>query len=221
MAKPINNYCLVKVDSFHKDWIALKNGKIIFQDTTYRPLENITQYGELISLTSQLTGIETLYYTEELHKVYPKILSETKTDSILIDLEVGDKVYFQWNAIDTEKMIDGYYLIPYHLIYCGIRNNTIIMNASYVFMKPYFGSGVKDLGDGRKGIFKGDLLIGFATQIKNQGEVCHVGNNLKNEPNELSVGDIVQYQEHFDPILEVEGVKYMATQQFRILAKIN
>lgn len=158
-----------------------------------------------------------------------------------MEVKIGDMIYFNWAAfanpdnlieIDRKSKVQ-YWKIDYQNIFCSIRNGEIIMIGSYVFLEPDMESWedisiptyypIELTGGVKTPRPKSEWIVTKkepeARELK--GFVRHFGTPLKGESICLAYAEHMLFQKGSIIRVEVEGVKYFAMRQHRLLAVIE
>jgi hypothetical protein len=119
--RPITNHVIVQIDDRFNDSIDMGNGKKLYIETSFAPAEHVRIYGNVVS--TPLRGNSK--YSVENRYIVPEVLS-------------GDKIYFHYNTLlsQTNRLDDNLWFVPYHSIFCVVRNNKIKMIGGWTLVKP-------------------------------------------------------------------------------------
>lgn len=147
-------------------------------------------------------------------------------------IEVGDKIHFHYNAIDTNAKlaVDGknYYRIAYWDILCIERSTTLIPVAGWVLCDPIEGvrfdlGGIEAGSISTSGIISEIMFGGREVHDTKRAIVRYTDKPLAGQPElDLQDGDVVYYSEaaDFDNNENfINGHKYFYIRQEDILAK--
>ena len=187
---PITNQVIIKVEKQVEDSVKL-GSKEIFLDGTFEPEKNARIYGTVIGIPENLSGIE-LYRNHRANaKKYisgeevrttlaeqPYLKGRYKyqcadyspeedvvyNDALPVEIQVGDKAYFHFNALkdsQLQKNEDGstVHFVRYDQVFCVVRtirkpyiagvvdvcHNEIIPIGGHVLIEPYFGDDIEEL----------------------------------------------------------------------------
>lgn len=103
------------------------SGVELYLDTRFEEQKNAPQAGTVMQIPEKLT------FTHE--KGRPSLNFDVD-----MELQVGDKVIFNYNAIPAAigsgRKINGGYLIPYDMIYVAIRGDQVICVGGSVIVEP-------------------------------------------------------------------------------------
>lgn len=194
--RPINNYVIVKIDDKFDDTIVIAKGKKLYIDTSYAPAEHVRIYGTVVS--TPIRGNSK--YSIENRYIVPEVLA-------------GDKIYFHYNTLlsESNRLDNTHWFVPYHSIFCVVRNKKIKMIGGWTLVKPI--------------ILREDKLNGIIVpeaykqkKASNFGILKHIGTPQTNQDVlPVSPGDYVYFSELdcFENI--IEGAKYYCMQQEELL----
>lgn len=142
-------------------------------------------------------------------------------------VEVGDLLYFHFNAITPDSRVDlkildkPYYLVCMEHIFAIVRNGQILMYGGRVLAEPIYDEDIQDLGGLKvkktaSGVIK-ELNVGHNLK---KARLTHIGNPLTDQPKtKVSPGDIIYYEQDADFENEIEGKKYFCMIQEDIQMK--
>jgi co-chaperonin GroES (HSP10) len=229
MRTPINKI-LVKLEKKSENVYTFANGTEIFfyngeeayRDGTYNPHNYTRIYGEVAVIPDRLTRDDRfLVYVDSELALYE--------DSIVPEVQVGDRIYFHYISVQDNNFIqidkEMYYSIPYSSVLCVVRDKKIIPIGGYVLSEPYYGEGVHvaNMPDGTTIRVKkiGSFELPVYDPLPNQAVVKHVGTPLKGFDSELSVGDIILIQDKRTHKNTIEGVEYYTTREIEIEAVLG
>lgn len=154
------------------------------------------------------------------------------------EIQVGDVVYFQWNAVfDKRNLIaqskdkkSFIFKVPVDIVYCCVREGKIIPIGGHVLIDPIMESWESiykptyfpfiDHKTGKQAVRPKKDWIQIRTapkQIDRQGIIKHIGTPLKGDRCALEVGMKVLYKPNLKNLLDVEGEKYFIMRQNQIL----
>lgn len=220
MIEPVIDCLLVKVAYQTKESYVSDNGLELFLDPDLKDTEIHSTAFEQIDyrqLCGTVIGLPKGYSSP--HYFYDRLVKE---------IEVGDKIYFHYTAIDKDSRVEYegeyYYLVPYEMVWCAIRGQEIIMIGSRVFCEELSPEGVEEIVVNGHKIKVLMSKSGIVTEMNvrydsNRARIVHIGKPLIGNP-ELNAkkGDIVYYSTDSDFVNIVEGKKYFCMLQEDILA---
>lgn len=191
----------------------LRHGKLVLEMP-----EEFAEWGEEKSTRATTTGIA-IALPDSMHN----------TASIHPDVEVGDRIYFHFNAINrgqTLIQIDERKLhrISYGQIFCAIKpDGRKVMIGSRVLCSPLSEEGLTTLHGG--GIQKSKSGIIINTDKKHSAKKAtlrHIGKNYTGRvPLNIKEGDTVLYEPHADFENTIEGETFFVMTQEDIICKLN
>jgi co-chaperonin GroES (HSP10) len=146
---------------------------------------------------------------------------------IMPEVNVGDKVYFHYNALREENAIpdqDGCWAIEYQDVFCSVRNGEIIMIGSRILATAIYDKDVVET-----------MIDGVPTKVKMssfgmitemhpkhspaKATLAHIGTPVAGDRAvDINVGDVFYYAPHSDFINLIEGKEYFVMYQEDILA---
>lgn len=172
-----------------------------------------------------------------------------KVPDIEMQVEIGDKIYFHFNSLESEnriKLKDGipFYKISYHNILCVVRNGKIIPVSGHTLVSPIYDEDVVDIGQGLRGkITKSGIVtetdmkyvdvvdedgVNRLIKTKNgtthrylEGIVAYAPSPLKGDEIDFNVGDKIIYKKHSDWRVFIEGQEFFCIPYWDIEAKID
>lgn len=198
----LRDFCLIKIDKKYQDEIKTKSGVKLYQDTTFRPEWHVTTEGEVVAIPERISD----QYFE--------------TKGIVPDVQVGDKIYFNYLVIgEANEVRVGetiYYKVDYPAIYAYKRDGVMNMISGWSFIEPYVENKEEKIGS---------IILPEYMQIethKDMGTIFKIGKPLKHEPDlNLKDGDVVLFRKIGAAEYEVEGKKVYAMKQDCIMAKVS
>ena len=153
-------------------------------------------------------------------------------DNFVSEVEVGDKVYFHYTAIDLDSRIEyedeRYYAVPLEMVWCKVKDGVLTMIGGRVFCEAmeYEYDDIEEIEVGGVKIkvrMSGSGLVtemNPKTQDINRARLIHIGTPLKNLPEvDVVPGDVIYYAKDADFENLIEGKKYFCMTQEDILAK--
>lgn len=251
-------YCLIKLDAIYKTGTGITglDGKeLVVGDTDYAKEKHANTSGVVIQLpvdlgkhplTSKRMGFPK-YGASRLpekdveqisHALYSRPTASWKfRNDIAPEVELNDKVYFQWQAVfDKRNLIaqapdkkSFIFKVAYDLIYCAVREGKIIPIGAHVLIDPVWESFDSILRptyypfngpDGKPAPRPKKEWIQVKTAPKNidrEGIIAHIGTPLKGDKTPLKAGMKVLYKPVMKNLLDVEGGKYFIMRQDQIL----
>lgn len=182
------DYVLISTPQKFNNQIEIAGGTVLWLDTSYKPEHHVSISGNVEAVPGLLSP------------------SHYAHGNSTMDLEVGDKIYFNYLTIHPDNLMvyEGkeYYGVGYWDIFCYIRNGEMRMTNSWVFVEPL----ETDVGVhyGKSSIIIPDAY----KKDKNYkvGKLRLIGKPLKGEPTlEAKEGDYVVYRKNSDFANEIEG----------------
>lgn len=153
--------------------------------------------------------------------------TQIATSSIYQDVEVGDKVYFHYNAVErgvSELKFDDRKLhrINFGHIFLAIKpSGEWVMIGSRVLCKPIKEQNQKKVGDLDAVVSDSGIVI--ERNVKHsavRAEIAHIGKNYKGRKQlDLKPGDIIYYEVDADFENQIEGETYFVMTQEDIICK--
>jgi co-chaperonin GroES (HSP10) len=207
--RPILDHVLVEVESEWKQEIQTKSGVI---GVTF---ENEVERGMGAVRTGKVIATPRGFSKHHL------------ISSIQERIEVGDTIYFHFNAIDAESRMEldvqqkPFYTIHYSSIFCFVRNGVITMVGSRVLAEPVFDDDVVVEG----GIRVKKTKTGIITEINvkhniKKARLVNIGNPLRGQKlPDVGPGEIIYYAKDADFENEIEGKLYFIMYQEDLLMK--
>ena len=188
---------LISTPQKYNNQIEIAGGQVIWIDTSFKPEHHVSISGYVEALPIMLSPN---------HYWHPKST---------MDLEEGDKVYFNYMTIHPDNLIwyndKEYYQVEYAQIFCYVRDGEMQMTNEWCFVEPL---------DMDKGSHYGnsDLIIPEAYRKEPNyqvGKLTHIGKPLKGEAAlECKPGDYVIYMKGANFATEVEGeIRYTIKQK--------
>lgn len=179
---------LVSTPRKYNNEIEIEGGKVLWLDTSYRPQHHVSISGNVEAVPGLLT---------------PSHYAHGKST---MDLQVGDKVYFNYLTIHPENLMwhndKEYYQVGYFDIFCYLRDGEMHMTNSWVFVEPMENEAGSHYGNS-------SIIIPEAYRKKPNykvGKLRHIGKALKGAPElEAKEGDYVIYRKNSDFANEIEG----------------
>jgi co-chaperonin GroES (HSP10) len=147
---------------------------------------------------------------------------------IIPEVQVGDKIYFHYNALREDSVIpdlEGIWVIEYDFVFCVVRDGKIIPIGGKVFASPLYDDGVQDI-EVNGTVTKGKISekTGLITEINSKhslkkARLAHIGTPLRGDvPVAIKVGDVFYYISNADFRNTIEGTEYFVMNQEDILA---
>jgi co-chaperonin GroES (HSP10) len=225
--KGIRDHIIFKIDSRFEESITSAGGLSLFLDSTYNPNENKRIYGEVIAAPSLLSKDRCLgEFTDGLpygnrDNVKPESFGYNEMEN---EVQVGDKLYFYYTATeDIMELEPGVFAMLYDQAICVVRGGAIIPVASHILVKPCYGEGVEDIGDGIMGKTNS---FGMVTEINCKpvpriGRVAYAGKPLKNRGENIKQGDLILFDKYCEFKNEIEGSEYYVMKHENVFAVIG
>jgi co-chaperonin GroES (HSP10) len=113
---------LVKIEKRFNDEVVTESGIRLYKDTTFKPEENSTIQGEVVSLPA-------------------KHDRKSYSDDFQFNVQLGDKLYFHYNVVlnwENCLEIDGQevWMVDYFDAIAVVRDGKIIPVGSYILLEP-------------------------------------------------------------------------------------
>lgn len=186
--KTTKDIVLISTPQKYNDRIEISGGTVLWLDTSFRPQHHVSISGIVEAVPGLLS---------------PSHYAHSKST---MDLQVGDKVYFNYLTIHPENLVwhndQEYYQVEYFNIFCYIRDAQMHMTNDWCFVEPL---------ESESGSYYGKTSIIIPEAYRNKpnykvGKLRHIGKPLKGEPElEATAGDYVIYRKNSDFANEVEG----------------
>lgn len=254
-------FILVKLDAVYKksNGILGVDGKeIILGDPDYNKEKNANTSGTVIQIpvalgkhpiSSERSGWPA-YGAIRLPEadinisdaIYSRAQNKIKfRNDIKADVQVGDKVYFQWQAVfDRRHLIaqapdksSFIFKVNYDLVYAVVRDGKIIPIGSNILIDPVFETWENTFkktyypyndrtGKPMVRPKKDWIQIKVAPKhVEREGVIKHIGSPLRGEKCVLKEGMKVLYKPKLQNLLDVEGNKYFIIRQNQIILYKN
>lgn len=148
---------------------------------------------------------------------------------IVPEAQVGDKIYFHYNALSEDSLIpgsDGLFTIPYDMVFCVVRNGEIIPLAGKILAEKAYDDDVVDLeiGGEIKKVKMSPSGIVIEVNCKHSEKfatLSHIGTPMiGQERPSVKVGDKIVYIKDGDFVNTIEGREYFVMNQTDILATL-
>ncbi len=226
------NIVLVKLEKKSENEYVFGNGHTIhlmveldaYKDGTYNPNNYTRIFGEVVAIPDRLgkggkDESEPVVWFNDA----PKYI-----DSIVEEVQVGDRIYFYYTQISDHNILEWegglYYKVPYTQIICAIRNGEMIMIGGHILLKPYYGEGIIEENIAGHRVFGKMTSFGVFMPVakpeERKGTVAHVGTPLIGDDANLSVGDLCYFPVNYDVKTTIEGVEYYTMRQHEILCTL-
>lgn len=210
------NHVLVEVSCLRHEKISFESSEIIV-DPTFAPEQHAQTNGIVKAIP------ESLYFNN-------KDVMQSVEFLVDIDVKVGDHVFFHYlqinNAIGKKQVIykDGkfYIFIRHDSLFCGIRDNEIIMFNGWMLLKPIEKASEKIDN------FNPILPKNRQTFEPLMGEIAHLGKPVKeyyygkheaDSGINVEKGQIVAFLPHSDIPLEYDMHQSLKDKFFRVQRK--
>lgn len=192
----------VQIEKTHNDTVKV-GGVEFYQDTSFRPEWHTVVCGIVASIPR-------------------RIGDQFENQGIVPDVQVGDKLYFDWSVVHektnrVEYEGQDYWKVDYFQAICAIRNGEICPVGGRVIVTPL----VEDKGD----VWKGTSILlpeySKSQTSKEMGTLVAKGQSkLTEEPLLAEVGDTVIFPDWAINTHNIEGKDYYIIEQEHILGKI-
>lgn len=213
------NHVLLEVDFLRHKKIAFQSGTEIIIDPEFSKEKHANNTGIVVQVP------ESLYYNNNGTDVMQSM--EFNTD---IEVKIGDKVFFHYlqiNAIIAERKHferDGkfYAFIRHDSLFCGIRNDEIIMFNGWMLLEPI------DLAVDEKSAVVTTLPKDRQKKDPLKGRITHIGGLVKeyfygkddtDVGIEVAKGDVVIFLPHSDIPLEYKLHQSLDKKYYRVQRK--
>lgn len=197
----------------------------------------------------EFLSFKKVFHSEEREMAY-------SYSDILREVEVGDKIYFNWTALankrnqvpsknltfqeiakfgnlDIDWKNDQIWKVDYGSIYCAIRDTKVIMIGSYCLIEPDMESYEDillpvyypiEITGGKKVPKPKSEWIQMKVEPEAKalrGFVRAVGSPFKGEECYVKPGDHILYENGSKLTVNIEGKKYLAIRQHRLMGVIE
>jgi co-chaperonin GroES (HSP10) len=216
------DFILVKLEKKSENEYRFSSGLTIYIDTTFKPTLHQRIFADVVAIPSGLRPDGDLVKWDNDD---PK-----RVDSIFPEVQVGDRIYFNYTALNNYAILEFegsvYYRISYASVICSVRDKKIIPIAGNVLLDEYFGQDViKDTINGhdvylRKGNL-GIITSYSVAPLKGFGIVRHVGAPLKDETVSVKQGDIIMYPQNFAFKNTIEDKEYLCVKYYDMTAIVG
>ena len=191
----IGSKIAVKVSKKYNDEVTFGNGDKLYLDVTFNPEHHVTICGEVVALPRG------------------KWCKDTRGDLLAQELEVGDKVYFNYLTVDKENLIFGendIYTCNLEDCFCKVDGTGITAISNHVLIEP-------DMKDEMIGSF----YVGQPKMSETEGYVRFVSTPKKNKDELLTPGDLVMFHERNAFLNTIEEIKFYIMKQEDVFGKIE
>lgn len=143
------------------------------------------------------------------------------------DVEVGDKVYFHYNALREESAIpdsDHLWFIEYQDVFCTVRNGNIIPIGSRVLVEALYDPNVTEVEIDGITVKATLTASGIVDQINvkhdlKKGKLAFIGEPLRGDKYlDVKSGDTIYFTKDADFRNTIEGKDYFIMYQDDIIA---
>lgn len=255
-------FIIVKLDNVFKTStgiVGLDGKELVIGDPEFQKEKRAQIYGEVIMTPislgkkpmgqkkSGLPKYGAIRLPEaDIDQIHDAVYSKPKLEyqwvhDIAPEVEVGDRVYFNWNQVfDQRNMIakanggkSFIFKISYDTVYCVIRAGQVIPIGGNVLIDPVWESFESILrptyypfkdATGQPAVRPKKEWIQVKTapkHIDREGVIKHIGTPLKGDKCQLKVGMKVLYKPNLQNLLDIEGGKYFILRQDQILLYRN
>ena len=191
----IGQRVVVKVEKKYNDTIELSNGNKLYLDVTYNPEQHVVICGEVVATPNT------------------KWCKRTDGHYIRQELNIGDKIYFNYLTVGNENKIndeDNCYMLNLEMVFCYVRNGKITATSNHVLVQPK---------PKEKKI--GSIYVPESGNDEINGILRYIGTPKKNfEKPDVVPGCLVAFEETYAFENEIEGEKYYVMQQDDLLGLI-
>lgn len=186
----------VRITKKYNDEVTFNNGSKLYLDVTFNPTHHVTICGEVVALPRG------------------EWCKNTRGDFMKQELQVGDKVYFNYLTVDKENLIfgeDDIYTCDLEEVFCFVRGGSITAISNYVLIEPL-------MTDEKIG----SIYIGEPKRSEEEGYVRFVSQPLKGKDDlGLVNGDHVRFHERCAFLNTIEGIKFYVMRNDDIMGKMQ
>lgn len=216
------DFVLVKLEKKSENEYRFSSGLIIHIDTSYKPTHYQRIFADVVAIPSGLREDGDLVKWDNED---PKRL-----DSIEAEVLPGDRIYFNYTALNNYSILEyegaTFYKINYASIICTVRESKITPIGGHVLLTEYLGQGVEKETIGNNTIFVKKSKSGIITEanikpVKGAGIVRYISKPLKEDQTLISDGDIVLYPKQYGFKNTIEDKEYICVKYFDIHAIVG
>ena len=185
----------VRVTEKYNDKVTFGNGDVIYLDVTFNPGHHVTICGEVVALPKG------------------EWCKNTNGDLMKQELQVGDKVYFNYLTVDKDNLIfgeDNIYNCDLEACFCVVRADGITAISNHVLIEPHMTEQMV-----------GSIYLGEPKRSEEEGYVRFVSQPYKDQDDlGLRSGDHVRFHERCAFLNTIEDNKYYIMQRGDVMGKI-
>jgi len=184
----------VKITKKYNDEVEFSTGKL-YLDVTWSPEQHVTICGSVVALPRG------------------KWCKNTRGDFLKQELEIDDKVYFNYLTVQEDNLVFGekdIYLVDLEECFCFLRGGSLTAISNHVLIEPIL---IEEK--------IGSIYIGVPTRSEEEGNLRFIGTPVKGQDKlGLINGDTVRFHERNAFLNTIEGIDYYVMRQEDILGKI-
>ncbi len=184
----------VKITKKYNDEVEFSTGKL-YLDVTWSPEQHVTICGSVVALPRG------------------EWCKNTRGDFLKQELEIGDKVYFNYLTVQEDNLVFGekdIYLVDLEECFCFLRGGSLTAISNHVLIEPIL---IEEK--------IGSIYIGVPTRSEEEGNLRFIGTPVKGQDKlGLINGDTVRFHERNAFLNTIEGIDYYVMKQDDILGKI-
>ena len=186
----------VRVTKKYNDEVTFNNGSKLYLDVSFNPEHHVTICGEVVALPRG------------------EWCKNTEGNHIAQELEVGDKVYFNYLTVDKDNLIfgeDDIYTCDLENVFCKVNSHGIAAVSNQILIEPI-------MSDEKIG----SIYVGQPKRLETEGYVRFVSTPLKDKDDlGLENGDHVKFHEMFAFLNTIEDIKFYVMRQTDVMGKIE
>ena len=184
----------VKITKKYNDEVEFSTGKL-YLDVTWSPEQHVTICGSVVALPRG------------------KWCKNTRGDFLKQELEIDDKVYFNYLTVQEDNLVFGekdIYIVDLEECFCFLRGGSLTAISNHVLIEPIL---IEEK--------IGSIYIGVPTRSEEEGNLRFIGTPVKGQDKlGLINGDTVRFHERNAFLNTIEGIDYYVMRQEDILGKI-
>ena len=184
----------VKITKKYNDEVEFSTGKL-YLDVTWSPEQHVTICGSVVALPRG------------------KWCKNTRGDFLKQELEIDDKVYFNYLTVQEDNLVFGekdIYLVDLEECFCFLRGGSLTAISNHVLIEPIL---IEEK--------IGSIYIGVPTRSEEEGNLRFIGTPVKGQDKlGLINGYTVRFHERNAFLNTIEGIDYYVMRQEDILGKI-
>lgn len=152
-----------------------------------------------------------------------------------IEVEIGDKVYFNYLNVITPRILESLegekrvIAVPYHDLYCKVIGDELVTLNHYLMYESYHGTDIEDHEVDGLGSIKGrllkigelELIVPRSGRMIGHGKVISCGTGIKgSELHGVEKDDLVLVHKKREQEIEIEGKLMFVTWNSNAFAKV-